>query len=91
MRILTKQFGELRTGENYRNDLKSIIDKHCELIDVHHKLEDYYGFIVLWVAIGTAINLCIPAYQVVHVSTYLNLFNFNITRVRFLERFSQIT
>lgn len=72
--LLKEKLKILLSSKIYRDDLKNIVDRHCELIELHHILEDVYGLIVLWVSITSAINLCIAIYQTSQVSIIISIF-----------------
>lgn len=63
LKILTEKFKNLKTSDNYRNDIKEIVDRHSKLIETQHVLEEIYGFLVLWLAVTCAIIMCMIVYQ----------------------------
>lgn len=67
LELLTARIKTLKPGENYRKGLKYVIDRHCELIKMHHILEDIYGFSILWITVTSAIGLCMVVHQASHV------------------------
>lgn len=70
MKLLSSKFEKLNTQENYKNDLKKLVDKHCKLLECHHILENTFGIFVLWAIIVCAINLCLTIYQITIVSYF---------------------
>lgn len=64
LKILTHKFHSLITSNHYKKDLKEFVDKHCELLESHHILEDIYSLFIMWLSVTAAITLCISGYQI---------------------------
>lgn len=75
MKLLSSKFKKFRVVNNYRNDLKILVDKHCDLLECHHILEDAFGLLLLWNIIVCAVNLCVAIYQTTVVSIVIFYFS----------------
>lgn len=63
LRLLSTKFRNLKFSENYRKDLKSLVDKHVVLIRAQRILERVFGFLAIWLAVTCAVSLCTLIYQ----------------------------
>lgn len=70
LQLLATKFQALKSDENYRKNLKEAVDRHNELIETHHILENVYELGVVWTAISNAVVLCMLVYQISIVTAF---------------------
>lgn len=63
LRLLSTKFHNLKVGENYRKDLKELVDKHVGLMQAQKILEKVFGYLTIWLAVTCAVSLCTLIYQ----------------------------
>lgn len=87
LNLLAHKFQNLKIKKNYLDDLKPLVDRHCELIKYQHMLEEIYSSILLFVIIVCTLNLCIAIYQATMVG--FELF-FSCAQFNFLFFFTDV-
>ncbi|KAJ8667972.1 hypothetical protein QAD02_009635 [Eretmocerus hayati] len=90
-KLLTHRFLNLKSGENYRRNLKDIIDRHSALAEAQHLLEEVFGFLVLWLAVTCAMILCFVIFQATssgNFSFLKILMIFTWTTLKLIQAFS---
>ena len=67
LRVLTRKFENLRSSSDYSNSLKECIERHRRLMLSRDMLQNLFGLLSIWVAVTSAIILCMLIFQAIEV------------------------
>lgn len=63
LRLLSFRFRNLKSGDNYKRQLKDCIDRHSLLIESKHLMQRVFGFASVWLAVTSAVVICAIIFQ----------------------------
>ncbi|NP_001177601.1 odorant receptor 256 [Nasonia vitripennis] len=72
-RVLAHKFQNLKSSENYRDDLKECVERHYVLMKTRDVLQDVFGFLTILLALTSAIVQCMLVFQAIQVFKNLSL------------------
>lgn len=73
LRLLSVRFRNLKSGDNYKAQLKECVDRHVMLMEAKRVMQRVFGFLSVWLAITCAITICANIFQFSQVCYFLNI------------------
>lgn len=63
LKLLSEELKNFEVSKNYKKNLKSVVERHVELIEAKGALEGIFGFLIIWQAVTASVLLCLIVYQ----------------------------